>query len=109
MDGSHPFINEVNGINFQVMPRQFAFNNDFSSLKKPFQCAICNATFEETTSLKLHFSAVHQRGPSIPVDVLLNQKPSIVQQKSTTDAKRQIHFQNLSRFFCSYIFQLQFF
>ena len=26
-----------------------------------FQCSICNATFEETNSLKLHFYEVHQR------------------------------------------------
>ena len=97
MDGRYQIKHEVNGINFQVMPRQFAFNHEIPISKKPFQCAICSATFEETNSLKLHFSAVHQRGPPIPVDVLLNQKPSVVQQKPQTAVRNKIIFKNLKR------------
>ena len=108
MDGRYQIKHEVNGINFQVMPRQFAFNHEIPISKKPFQCAICSATFEETNSLKLHFSAVHQRGPPIPVDVLLNQKPSVVQQKPQTAVRKQNYFQKTKeinrkglQYFCS--------
>ena len=98
MDGRYQVKQEVNGINFQVMPRQFAFNHEFSSSKKPFQCAICSATFEETNSLKLHFSAVHQRCSPLDgggrVEVLLNQRPSVVQQRPPTAVKRQIIFKS---------------
>jgi len=93
MAGSYQVKREENGINFQVMPRQFAFNHETQVkpevVESPFQCAICNAKFEETNSLKLHFTAVHQRGLSpgleFPV-VLMDQrpKPPIVQHRPPT-------------------------
>ena len=94
MAGRYQVKQEENGINFQVMPRQFAFNHEVVSRQvgtKPFQCAICNATFEETNSLKLHFTAVHGgvvRGGPTP-GVLVTQRPPVVHQRPPT-VKRQM-------------------
>ena len=95
MAGRYQVKQEENGINFQVMPRQFAFNHEVVSRQvgtKPFQCAICNATFEETNSLKLHFTAVHERGivrGGPAPGVLVNQRPPVVHQRPPT-VKRQM-------------------
>jgi len=90
MAGRYQVKQEENGINFQVMPRQFAFNHEVVSRQvgtKPFQCAICNATFEETNSLKLHFTAVHERGivrGGPAPGVLVTQRPPVVHQRPPT-------------------------
>ena len=96
MAGRYQVKQEENGINFQVMPRQFAFNHEVVSRQvgtKPFQCAICNATFEETNSLKLHFSAVHEgrpyKGGGPTPGILVTQRPPVVHQRPPT-VKRQI-------------------